>query len=371
VSIWAYVGLPRQGKSFHAVKEQIFPALRDGRRVVTNIQLVPEALQAAGCTGEVLQLTNDDLAKDKAAETLKRIGPGDLVVFDEMWRYLPQGMRSKDLPAEWGALFAEHGHMVDARGVMTQIVFVVQDLSNISSFARSLVERTVLVTKLEVIGSGKRYRVDTYAGNVTGLKPPISKRISEEFGSFDAKYFDFYVSRTKSQAGVGTQVNEKALSNRGSVFRNPAVRFGLPVAAGLFLFGLWRLYMFFFPSPEPSSAPVFASQDANKPPRPSRPVPANQAMRYRVAGFMRFTDETQSVVWLDHCDGTPQRRIQWFAARCLDTFDGGVACEWRGRKYEFHAPIHECRSVDESRSSEGFRLPFDVGRSRESVSPGV
>lgn len=369
MSIWAYVGLPRQGKSYHAVKEQILPALRQGRRVVTNIPLVESELRKLGAVGEIWQLTNDDLSKEKAAETLKGIRAGDVIVLDEMWRYLPQGLQAKDLPPEWGALFAEHGHMIDEHGRMVQIIFVVQDLGNIAAFARKLIERTVVVTKLEVIGSKNRYRVDTYPGAVTGVQPPLSRRISEEFGKFDPRIFKCYVSRTKSEAKDGVEVNERGFSDRGSVLRNPAVRFGLPIAALLMVFGLWRAYVFFFPEPDLEAAPASGESRADdRPSVRSVPVRLAQSMRYRIAGIVRGDDDTQSLVLLDHCGDAPARWVPWYAAQCMVDTIGVVTCQWRGRRYEFHSAADECRLSDERRSSEIRWFPGDDSGSSEQVS---
>lgn len=365
MSIWAYTGLPRNGKSYHVVMEQIIPALKQGRAVVTNIPMLVEGLIKQGCdVSRLRQVTNADLMKDKAAATIKSIEVGSLIVFDEVWRYLPKGERVKDVPAEWPTLFAEHGHEVSSDGLMTQIILVVQDLSNISAFARSLVERTVLVTKLEMIGKSDSYRVDTYAGNVTGLKPPKASRISEEFGKFKPEIFECYVSRTKSDAGSGVKVNEKGLSDRGTLLRNPAVRFGLPIAAVLIAGGLWRAWEWFHPD-----APVVAAS-SSAPERSGvmeRRVALVATGRLRVSAVIRAESDAYSRVLLDSCDGAPSRWVRWMAARCVDEAEGGVSCEWRGQRYEFRGAIEQCRA-DERRGAEIRWFPSDGGGPSESIS---
>ena len=44
MTVQAFVGRPRQGKSYSAVELAIIPALREGRIVYTNIPLLPAVL---------------------------------------------------------------------------------------------------------------------------------------------------------------------------------------------------------------------------------------------------------------------------------------------------------------------------------------
>lgn len=373
MAIWTYVGLPRNGKTYNVVAEQIIPALKQGRRVVTNIPLLPEGLAAMGCdVSGIVQLDNASLEPKRAGDTIREYcTPGSLCVFDELWRFIPQGVTPKNMDPAWQTLFAEHGHRVDASGRMMQIVLVVQDLSMIAAFARSLVERTCVVTKLETIGASSRYRVDVYQGHVTGLKPPIKKRISEEFGSYDPAIFKCYVSRTMAE-GSADKVDEKGMSSRGSLWRNPALRFGVPIAAALIGWGLWRSYVYFFPPPPPPRAvkaePVAASV---------RAVAVRDLVvpgKLRVAAVLRADSDADSRVLLDTCDGQPSRWVRWFSARCIDDLEGGFACEWKGQKYEFRRAIDECRITDERGSAQVQWFPTDgAGSSKQIplVAPGV
>lgn len=375
MAIWAYVGLPRNGKSYNVVAEQIIPALKQGRRVVTNIPLVLEELRARGCTGEVFQIDQQKLAKggEECEAELAVCTAGSLCVFDEVWRYLPQGLQAKNVHPAWQTLFAEHGHRVDAQGRMMQIVLVTQDLSQIAAFARSLVERTIVITKLTVVGAASTYRADVYAGHVTGLKPPASKRIAEEFGKYDPDVFKCYVSRTMAEGAAG-KVDESVMSKRGTLLRHPMVRFGMPIAAALIAWGLWRVYQFFFVEPvERVEAQKVAASERQAQPR--LPAPGASArvlevggMRFRVAAVLRGDDDSASRVLIDHCDGAPGRWLPWHAARCVDEVDGGVRCEWQGRKYGFHGAIDECRRSAEPRSAEIRWFPTDAAGPRESVS---
>lgn len=373
MAIWSYVGLPRNGKSYNVVQEQIIPALKQGRRVVTNIPLVEAELRARGATGEIVQLDQERLsardAKDwpRVEDELRKCTAGAVCVFDEVWRYLPQGLTAKNVAPAWLTLFAEHGHRVDAEGRMMQIVLVTQDLSQIAAFARSLVERTVVVTKLTVAGSDKRFRVDVYAGAVTGLKPPVSKRISEEYGTYDPDVFACYVSRTM-QEGSSAKVDESTLSKRGSFARNFYVRWGLPVAAVALVFGVWKALGFFYRS-DTGHAPKAASAISASHPVQRPLLGESRVGRQRISAVIRREDDSESMVLIDRCDGGPGRWLAWHTARCVDKVEGGIECQYKGAMYEFVGAIKECQHGQAERRSPEIRwFPPDDRRSREPVS---
>lgn len=376
MAIYAYVGLPRNGKSYNVVAEQIIPALKEGRRVVTNIPLKAEGLAALGCVGEVVQIDQKELAESPAVVIERDMTAGSVVVLDELWRFIPQGMSAKNVDASWKTLFAEHGHRIDAQGRMMQIVLVTQDLSQVAAFARSLVERTFVVTKLTVIGSETKFRVDVYQGAVTGLKPPVSRRIAEQFGSYRSEVFACYESRTMAEAAaVGVKVNEKTFDNRATVWRHPAVRFGLPIAALLLAFGLWRSWHYFYVDPEAAvqqseaeKAARATARDGGRVERRSRAEPrAERAAQLRVSGVLRAASYAESMVLLDRCDGVPGRLVNWNAAGCLEKADGDIVCKYGGQVYGFAGATRECRQSDERRSAEIQWFPAHDSGSREPV----
>lgn len=369
MAIWAYVGLPRQGKSYNVVADQIIPALKQGRRVVTNIPLVEGEIRKRGGVGEIVPVDSQALA-DRPGELIPELmTAGSVVVLDEVWRFLPQGLTAKNVDPAWTTLFAEHGHRVDADGRMMQIVLVTQDLSQIAAFARSLVERTLVVTKLTVVGSSSRYRIDVYSGNVTGLKPPVSKRIGEEFGTYDKGIFACYVSRTMAE-GSSSEVDESNMSSRGTLWRNPLIRYGMPAALICLIVGIWRVVQFFDPDAPAAVAheePRVVDRLESQPRGIESSASELGAMRRRVAAVLRGADDTESRVLLDYCDGRPQRWVDWYAARCVDAAEGYLACEYRGQRYEFHPAIDECRPQAEPRGAEVQWFPSDAGGSRESI----
>ena len=229
MSILAYVGLPGSGKSYDVVANQIMPALKQGRHVCTNIPLHVDKVRQITAEGKLTEFPTVKV-QSSPESIFEYCTPGTVLILDEVWRLFPAGLKANNVPEPFRKLLAEHRHMVDEKGDSTQIVLVTQDLAQISAFARQLVEQTVNHTKLTSIGAAKSYRIDIYAGAVTGSAPPKSQRIREIFGRYENNITALYQSHTMSSA-TGT-VNEQGADSRGNIFKRPMIWVGL---AGIIL----------------------------------------------------------------------------------------------------------------------------------------
>lgn len=359
MAIWAYVGLPRHGKTYNAVKEQILPALRSGRRVVTNVPLDLDAIAARGdLNGEIVQVDNEELKRDPA-KVLASCTGGAVCVFDELWRHLPQGLRQKDADGAWPTLFAEHGHQVDEKGRMTQIALITQDLSQLAAWARALVERTVVITKLNAVGAANRFRTSVYSGAVTGTAPPVSKRISEEYSSYDPGIFACYVSRTKSEAAPGAKVDERSLDSRGSLWRHPMFRYVLPAAAVAGVWAVWTVVGFFTGSSAKGAvtAPAAAVSQAVPTAR------SRQVVEGRISGTL--VGDTGATSWVLLELGDFMRWVPWRVAKCAHQADRALVCTHDGVVY---VSGYDVRSRREALSRPGvgeiFGVSADAGGSQ-------
>lgn len=230
MSISAYTGLPGHGKSYGVVENVIYPALKDERLVFTNIPLVEKEL--AELSDFYVPFDIQDIVDSDEFWDNERLD-GAVVVIDEIWRLWPAGLTAKQIRAKDKEFLAEHRHRVcDKSGLSTEIVYVTQDLAQISSFARLLVEMTYRVTKLIHVKQKNRYRVDSYIGAVTG-QPPVSKRHGQFFGKFDKSIYRLYKSHTKSKrAGLDGQIDKRAGSFLGAggrlfLWALPALLFGI------------------------------------------------------------------------------------------------------------------------------------------------
>lgn len=242
MAIEAYVGLPGHGKSYGVVEHVIIPSIMEGRHVVTNIPLEREDLLADfGQVGsEITQLPEDWFERDDMSEFIPH---GSVAVLDELWRRWPSGLKANAALLTDKALLAEHRHRVDDKGRSMRIVLVTQDLSQLASWVRILVEQTYKMTKLTAIGSSKKYRVDIYLGAPTGQNIPKSKLIRQTFGQYKKSVYKYYSSAT--QSATGTVGDESKADKRGNIWRSPFMIFAVvgPVIGIPLL--LWWLFGYF------------------------------------------------------------------------------------------------------------------------------
>jgi zona occludens toxin len=238
MTITAYTGLPGSGKSYGVFENVIVPALTNKKPVWTNIPCHEEKLiEKFGVTPTAFQI--DDITKNP--DWFQSVfEAGALLVLDECWRLWPAGLRANNVLMQHKSFLAEHRHMVGENGLSTEIVLVTQDLAQISSFARNLVENTFHVTKLSKLGLDKRFRVDVYFGPVTGATPPKSKREREIHGTFKSEIHAFYKSHTMSKTGgAGDESRTDGRFNilKGGMFKSAL--FSLVVGVPLSLLFLW------------------------------------------------------------------------------------------------------------------------------------
>lgn len=225
------------GKSYAAVEHQIIPALKAGRTVVTNIPVYREKLLAYCGAGELVDLPLETVSSDPAT-IYDYCKPGTVVVIDEVWRIFPAGLKANHVPEPFRQLLAEHRHMVNTQGQSMQIVLVTQDLSQISAFARSLVESTFRSTKLTVIGANGRFRVDVYQGAVTGQNPNPQNRVREIYGRYKPEIYSLYKSHTMSESD-SDGADESTVDNRGQAWRKPIILIGLVGGPLMLAGGIW------------------------------------------------------------------------------------------------------------------------------------
>lgn len=223
MSISAYVGLPGHGKSYGVVENVIIPALKNQRLIFSNIPMNDEkCLEDFGCS--VTPFDTKDLEKNPNWFT-DVFTAGAIFVFDECWRLWPAGLKANNVLEQHKTFLAEHRHLVGENGFSTEIYLVTQDLGQLASFARALVETTYRMVKRISIGLDNRFRVDIYEGCVTGSKPPASKRVRElHGGKFKKEIYQYYKSHTKSESGIAG--NETRVDRRGNGLGRLSIKLG-------------------------------------------------------------------------------------------------------------------------------------------------
>jgi len=350
MSISAYVGLPGSGKSYTVVKAVILPALRQGRRVLTNIPMVEAELQKEGLNSNLFQVAHDEFKGD---DLWSDLAGGEVIVLDEVWRIWPSGLTQAKASEVHRSALAEHRHRVGADGTAQEIVLVTQDLSQIAAWARALVERTVRTVKLSAVGANTKFRIDIYSGVVTGPQPSERNRVAQEFDKYEPEVYRFYSSAAFSVTGEAG--NETTVDRRGTIFGNPFFIGGAIAAGCLLVLGVLLMgnAISAFGGDAAEAKPVLSelpptefsadvdekalSQDAGKPlptsvaGSPSRPPLSVQC---RISGWTKkakqptqlYIDCTYGSRKFDSRDCPPVGPENW---ECV--IDGQLVTRWTGR----------------------------------------
>jgi zona occludens toxin len=243
----AYTGLMGSGKSYECVSSVILPAIKNGRRVVTNVDGIDSDAIRAYCQekwdadpdklGCVVHCTNDDISKTSFFPYGENVDtfckPGDIICIDEAWRFW--GTDCKLLP-EHKIFFREHRHFVDPESkVSCDLVLMVQDIGDLHRTLKVVVEVTFKTTKIKTLGWDKTYRVEMWEGYKLAQKG----RVSVENKRYDTDLFPLYSSY---QGGAG---KEMRVDDRQNVLRSPKLwMLGLLIMS-LFSVGIWGVLRFF------------------------------------------------------------------------------------------------------------------------------
>lgn len=274
MAIHAYVGKPGHGKSYGVVEHVVIPSLKQDRHVVTNIPLsIDDLLATYG--GKITQLPDNWFELDDLSEI---IPPGSVAIIDECWRRWPAGKNVNQANLTDKSLLAEHRHRVDDKNNSMRVVLVTQDLAQISSWVRLLIETTYRIRKL----SKKAFKVDIYNGAVTGDAPSSKKLIRTTAGTFKSSVYSFYKSATQSNSGaVG---DESSADGRSSILRS----FGLWSTLLCFVFciclGAYFVKRFFTTDAPGAAVPSAASVSVVK--QSSKPFEPPISNTWRLVGFV-------------------------------------------------------------------------------------
>ncbi|WP_163833696.1 zonular occludens toxin domain-containing protein [Spartinivicinus ruber] len=274
MTVRAYIGKPRNGKSYSAVKYELIPALESGRLVVTNIPLnMPEILRRYP-KANVHSISRDAPLDDKRSYrpgyfNLKRWPAGTLFILDEFRRYVPAGTTERQIDKDTLDFFAEHGHMVDEHGQQNDIILVTQCLSQIAKPLHVYVEETVIVQRnynLEKVTRSDKPKIISkiYDGPVTLERHPESAlaRTMDEW--LDTTTAELYKTNQHTTHGV---TDNNTTSNRNNVLKQPVVYLGLPFMFVSILYAVYSVFSFF-------NVPVAEAEETK--PAKTQSAPINQ-----------------------------------------------------------------------------------------------
>lgn len=302
--LFAYVGLQRSGKSYEVVKNVILPALRQGRRVVSNIAGLnydefKSILYSEGLSddriGQLVQVSHDEVNdpfffrtdKDEEQGINSFIQAGDLVALDEIWRFWKK--RGEIHPRAMNFM-RMHGHMTDAKtGLICEIALITQSIRDINENIRDVVQETYQTVKNTKLGSNTSYIVHVFQRGST-TKADLIRTLAPR--KYEARYFPLYKSHSQHHDG-DAKPSEENPDDRGNLLKGALFKFGLPFALIAFIVGGYLLKRVFNP-PVPVTEAAASVADSQIPAssavlpsaivRAGRPADSS-GTRWRVSGY--------------------------------------------------------------------------------------
>lgn len=260
MAIKAYIGRMGSGKSYEVVSHVILNSLRRGRRVVSNIaglnyaamlKLLEEDGVEADEVGELVTVTHDQVLEENffrtdadnelGKETF--VKPGDLVALDEIWRFWkPRG----EIPPRHMNFFRMHRHFADeATGRTCEVALITQQVTDINTTIRGVIEETYRMTKHTAIGSTKRYRIDIFQGDKVRGAP-----LRQLQRTYDPRFFPLYSSHSQAQ---GDGAKEESVDERGNILKGALFKVVLPLMVLLGIVAVWAVMRVFTPPTKPAT----------------------------------------------------------------------------------------------------------------------
>jgi len=196
--IYAISGRPGGGKSYESVAFHVIPALKAGRKVVTNLTLnLSHFVKIFGddvkdliviVDGEMTNYGSMERPFSKVEhyqdEWRNEQGQGPLYVVDEA--HLSLGRQTNNSILEWYSLHRHYG---------VDVVLMTQNLRKLNRDIKDMVEVTYQCTKATALGSQNNYvrKVrDGASGDV----------VNTSIRKYESAYFKFYQSHSKSNKAV-------------------------------------------------------------------------------------------------------------------------------------------------------------------------
>lgn len=204
------IGPPGGGKSYEAVVFHILPALKSGRKVITNLPVNVEMFRALDHRyADLLEVRTVSLdGSSRPFSVIADYGDpwrhpdpknacGPLYVIDEAHECLPAGgFRTPGIPKEVGEWFATHRHE------FADVLIITQAHGNVAKEVTSRIQLVYRVKKAVALG-----RMASYIRKVQdGLRGEV---VDFQERPYEKQYFSLYTSHTRAI----TKGNEAAASD--------------------------------------------------------------------------------------------------------------------------------------------------------------
>lgn len=219
-------GLPRSGKSYTSIELFVLPSLKEGRMIVTNLPLRMDAITRDFPDSRI------EFIPDITVHDWDAVGNGALLILDEVWRLWPQGQKMNSIPKKQLSLLKEHGHRSDENGRSMDVVLISQDMQDICSPVRALIETTVICVKHLDLGREDafiRYKCRKAARLQDNNEPPQNQLISSENGKYKKEVYQYYKTHMHA-ANEGAAPDERRIV-KSSILGSFRVRAGLTIFA--------------------------------------------------------------------------------------------------------------------------------------------
>lgn len=250
-----YTGLMRSGKSYEVVSEVIVPAVRLGRRVVTNVdgisqEKIHEYLIANypddddSLYGLIVHVENTQVFlpeffpyydDQKGAHTDTIVQPGDLVCIDEAWRFW--GSTDCKIHKNHKSFFLEHGHFTNEKTkVACDLVLMIQDMGTLNRFVKNVIAFNFRTHKKVSLGLTNTYSLNMWEGN----KQTQGSLIGNWTRRYKKEIFPLYSSFKGGAEGVMVNADR-----RQNIFTNKKLWFMLAlmiVGGSVSFYNVWKFF---------------------------------------------------------------------------------------------------------------------------------
>lgn len=238
MSVYAFEGLPGSGKSYGVTKHAIIPALKNNRKILTNIPLKMDNISNIypNCKELITFIDSDDIRENP--ELLCEAPNGALIIIDEFADLFGSDYSQRKASTKFFQFWSKHRHNLDENGISQDIIIVTQDLSMIAGWIKKWIKKTTRSVELDDLGlGGKMFKVVFYDRCPSGSNPiPLSVKTEK----FDKTIFEYYESHTqKTESSDPIAIQGSQIKNRTNIFKSPFFMFVLPLCL---IGGIYSIY---------------------------------------------------------------------------------------------------------------------------------
>lgn len=257
------LGAPGGGKSYEAVAYHILPALSQGRKVITNLPLQLEEINALepGYAG-LIELRHETRAPRRAdGKYQNRAAFSHVEDYGDEWRHPETGAGPLyvidechiPLPSQGTPIEVEHWYSLH-RHESADVLLITQSYGKINRAVRDLVQVVYRVRKATALGKSTSYIRKVQ----DGLRGAV---VNEAIRTYKPAYFKLYKSHTR---GGGAELAAGDIRPIWAHWSFKGAALFLVGGLGFLIFGDWALF------PEPKQPEPQQITQVAPPPRPAQ-----------------------------------------------------------------------------------------------------